>query len=763
MAAAACVPGVQWVNWLIVIAVFYLFLGAVLWLLGTVILRENPKNRVNRVTGLMLFFAGLGPLFAAIGTALAPSGGAPGPAQSPAYYNLFYLWELFFPQLLFFSFVFPVEHRWVARFRRAKFLIFAPHIFHLILVTFLARPDLGGLGIQTDSSLLQMLLAPVNFVLRLVAFLLSLLFEFHLKFFSLINLLYIAVAIASLQQGFKRITNQRLRNQGGFILGGILSAVGLYTVAFIGPALGLFSLPDPMRVGLAIMALLAGSAGIAWAIVRYQFLDVRLIVRQSLVFSASSAILVGVYLLLITQVAAFIKDVLEIQTPLVDVAFIVLVLLFFQPVKHRVDELIQRLFLRDKADPRAILESYSREIASLFDMDDLKKRMIGILTEQLFIERAFFATRDEETKGYILELKGLAVEPFRADETLFVEVRQRGRPVAFEEFVLDRPLTPVTEVLSRWGCRLVVPIIDRSELTAVLLLGEKISGYRYGVEDFHLLATLANQLAVALTNAELYREALEKQKMEEELNVARQIQLQLLPSVLPMGDTYRVAAFAHPSRQVGGDYYDFFDLPEGQLGIVIADVSGKGMGAALLVSQLQAFLKAGVRSRLPIPSVMANTNVLVHESTSAERFATLVYAELDPATCNLVYSNAGHNHPILVRRDGRCEMLDCGGLVLGVMPSVHYETGAVTLQMEDLLLFYTDGLSELQNPDGEEYGEARLIRFLKDNRHLDPEELKNRLVREVTRFALGDIGFDDLTMVVLKMCDGRGMTATSMG
>ena len=748
-------------NWLIVIAVFYLLLGAVLWLLGSVILKENPRNRVNRVTGLMLFFAGLGPLFAAIGTALVPGTAAPGQVQSPAYYNLFYIWELFFPQLLLFSFVFPVEHRWVARFRRAKFLIFAPHIFHFVLVTFLAHPDLGGMGIQVDSSLLQTLLAPVNFLLRLMALLMSLLFEFHLKFFSLINLLYIIVAIASLHQGYKRITNLRLRNQGRFILGGILSAVGLYTVAFIAPALGLFPLPGPMRVGIAILALLAGSAGIAWAIVRYQFLDVRLIVRQSLVFSTSSALLVGVYLLLITQAAAFIKDVLEIQTPLIDVAFIVLVLLFFQPVKHRVDELIQRLFLRDKADPRAILESFSREIASLFDLNDLKKRMITILTDQLFIERAFFATHDAESNGYILELKGLSVEPFRADDPFFVEARQRGRPVAFEEFILDRPLTPVTEVLSRWGCRLVVPIIDRGELTAVLLLGEKVSGYRYGVEDFHLLATLANQLAVALTNALLYREALEKQKMEEELNVARQIQLQLLPSVLPMGDTYRVAAFAHPSRQVGGDYYDFFDLPEGLLGIVIADVSGKGMGAALLVSQLQAFLKAGVRSRLPIPSVMANTNVLVHESTSADRFATLVYAELDPVTNNLVYSNAGHNYPILVRRDGQCELLDCGGLVLGVMPSVHYETGAVTLQNEDLLFFYTDGLSELQSPEGEEFGEARLIGFLKDNRHLDPEELKNRLVREVTRFALGAIGFDDLTVVVLKMCNGRGLVSSA--
>lgn len=742
-------------SWLIVIAVFYLILSAVLWLLGTVILRENPKNRVNRITGLMLFFAGLGPLFAAIGSTLVPGVGVVPAETSPAYYNLFYLWELFFPQLLLFAFVFPFERRWGARFPRMKFLIFVPHVFHFVWVTFLARPDLGWLDIRTESSLMQTIVAPVNYILKLIALLLSVLFEFHLKFFSLINLTYIAIAVGALWQGYTRLTNPRLREQVGYILGGILSALGLYTIAFIAPALGLFQLPAELRIGLTILALMTGSAGIAWAIIRYQFLDVRLIVRQSLVFSASSALLVGVYLFLITQVAAFIKDVLEIQTPLVDMAFIVIVLIFFQPVKHRVDELIQRLFLRDKADPRAILESYSREIASQFDLDDLKRGMIGVLTEQLFIESAFFATRDRGTGGYVLELKGLSAEQFPADDPFFAGVCQRGRPVAFEEFVLDRPFTPMTEVLSRWGCRLAVPIIDRGELTAVLLLGEKISGYRYGVEDVHLLATLANQLAVALTNAVLYREALEKQKLEEELNVARQIQMQLLPSVLPSGDTYRVAAFTHPSRQVGGDYYDFFPLPQRRLGIVIADVSGKGVGAALLVSQLQAFLRAGVRSRQPMPSVMASTNALVNQSTSADRFATLVYAEFDPVAHRLIYSNAGHNYPIVIRHDGRHELLDVGGLVLGVMPSVNYETGRVDLGMNDLVLFYTDGLSELQNPLGEEYGESRLIRFLCDNRHLEPEELKNRLLRDVARYALGTIDFDDLTMVILKLCDGK--------
>lgn len=739
-------------NWRLVIAIFYFLLGTVLWMLGTVIFKENPRNRVNRVTGIMLFLGGLGPLFGAIGTGL---GLTVATIESSSYYNLFYIWELFFPQLLLFSFVFPTEHPLVARFRRLKYLVFVPHIFHFFWVVFLARPDVGWLEISAQSDLFRAILAPINLVLGFVAFTLVLLFEFHQKFFSLINLLYILIAIGSFWHGYRRLTNQRLRRQVRVIIVGILSGVGLYTVAFIAPPLGIFALPEAVRVALTILALMIGSASVAWAIIRYQFLDTRFIVRQSLVFSISSALLLGIYLLLITQASSFLKGLLEVQTPLIDVAFVVLVLVFYQPVKQRVDDLIQRLFLRNKADPGAILESFSQEMTSVFDIDRLKQQMMAALTNFMFVERAFFATQHPDTGGYILELSGLPREPFPPDDRFFMEARERVRPAAFEEFVLDKEQSPMTEVLTRWGCRLVVPIIDRGNLTAILLLGEKVSGYRYGPEDLQLLATLANQLAVAFTNAVLYKDALEKQKLEEELNVARQIQLQLLPSTLPEGETFSIAAFCHPSRQVGGDYYDFFHLPQNQLGIVIADISGKGVGAALLVSQLQAILRAEVRDRNPMNTILTNTNVLITESTASDRFATLFYAEFDPEGYHLEYCNAGHNYPIVIHSDGQMEFLETGGTVLGISTRSQYDIGEITLRMDDVVLFYTDGLTDVINPEGEQYGERRIKRFLVDNRRLGPEELKNKLVRDVSQFSLGAIGFDDMTMVILKLRENR--------
>ncbi len=737
-------------NWQIVIAVLYLALGAILIWLGIVILRENSKSRINRITSLMLWFAGLGPVFAAIGATL-PSNQANAALPTTFPYSLFFLWELFFPQLLLFSFYFPIENPLVERFPKGRYLIFTPHLFHWVWITFFSRLNTHWGGFETDSSLIQTALTPVDWGMRVGAYLLTILSQFHLKFFSVVNLVYIAGTIWALRQGYGAVTNRRLRNQVGIILRGIQLSVGLYAVAFILPNLGIIRLYEPLRVALTISALLIGSGAIAWSIIRYQFLDIRLIVRQSVVFTVSSALLVGLYLLVITQVAGFIRTFLEIDTPLVDAAFVLFVLIFFQPLKNRIDDLIARLFLRDQADPRAILEAFSRQISSVFDVGDLKKHVLALMTDSLFIDRAFFADHDQPRHRFILDLAGLAGEGIDEDDWFFEEALRRGRPAAFEEFVFDRPLTPMTEILSRWACRLVVPIIDRGQLTSVLVLGEKVSGYKYTVEDVNLLATMANQLAVAITNARLYQDALDKQKLEEELNVARQIQRNLLPRTLPTGPYFEVAAFSQPSRQVGGDFYDFFDLPGQRLGLVIADVSGKGLGAALLVSQLQAILKSEVRNRRSIAESIGNTNTFVTEITSAEQFATMVYAELDPAAGALTYANAGHNYPIVVRRDGSHARLESGGLVLGVIPDVAYEVSTLSIQSGDVIFLFTDGLSDLEAPDGDGFGEERIVEMVIQNRHLTPERLAQEVVRHATEFSAGELGFDDLTFVVLKI------------
>lgn len=736
----------------IFIAVLYVILGAVLFLLGTVILRENPRNRVNRITGLMLFFAGLGPVFGAVGTALGPEPASRYLSSSPLYYNLFYFWELFFPQLVFFASVFPVLHSWFVRRRRLKYLIFIPHVFHIIWVSFLARPELDFLDPDKLTGIAKVILSPLGYVLRLASLFFSVLLEFHIKFFSIVNLAYIVIAFWLLLTGYRQLKNPRLRRQVRVLLWGIPSAVGTYAVAFILPSLGVWELPEAIRYGLTVAALVFGAGSIAWSIIRHQFLDVRLIIRQSLVFSITSALLVAVYLLVIIQVSGLIKDALELDTPLVDIVFIVLILIFFQPVKEQIDDVVTRFFLRDQADYRTIIQQYSADIAAVFEPGVLKRRMMEVITGPVYVERAFFAFRTDND-NFSLEWDGHSDrgKGVRADDPVFQALAQQDKPVFFDEFVEEEVPSEMLTKLREWGCRMVVPIREQDTLAGVLFLSEKVPGFRYSYEDVNLLSVLTNQLAAGLTNARLYAEALEKQKMEEELNVARQIQMQLLPQSDPVGPGYTFSSFAQPSRQVGGDYFDYFERPNGKLGMVIADVSGKGVPAALLVSQLQAILRSELRTDKSLPDIISAVNQIVTESTSSEKFATMFYADLDRVTGELTYVNAGHNYPIVIRADGTSECLVTGGLVLGVIPGTRFQYGVMRLGPEDVLVLYTDGLSELNDPMGEEYGEERLVRLITENRHLSADTLKNKLIRDATRFSLGELGFDDLTLMILKI------------
>jgi len=738
----------------IIIAVFYVILGAVLFLLGTVILRENPRGRVNRITGLMLFFAGLGPAFGAVGTALGPEPAAGYLSRSPFYYNLFYFWELFFPQLIFFASVFPIAHSWFTRWRRLKYFIFVPHVFHIVWVSFLARPELDFLDPDKLTGAAKVILSPLGYVLRLASLFFSVLFEFHIKFFSIVNLVYILIAFWLLLTGYRLLKNPRLRRQVRILLWGIPSALGTYTVAFILPSLGVWEPPETVRYALAIAALLFGAGTIAWSIIRHQFLDVRLIVRQSLVFSISSALLVAVYLLVIIQLSGLVKDALEIESPLVDIVFIVLLLIFFQPVKEQIDDVVTRFFLRDKADYRTIIEQYSADIAAVFEPEILKRRMMEVVTGPVYVERACFAFRVNDTR-YAMEWDGHGgrIEEVEASDPVFRTLVERDKPVFFDEFVEEEAASELLAQLREWGCRVVVPIREQESLAGVLFLSEKVPGFRYSYEDINLLTVLTYQLAAGMTNARLYADALEKQKMEEELNVARQIQMQLQPQSDPSGPEYSISSFAHSSRQVGGDYFDYFDRAGGQIGLVIADVAGKGVPAALLVSQLQAILRSEVRTTKSLPQIISAVNQIITESVSSETFATMFYADWNPATGQLTYVNAGHNYPIVVRRDGTGDTLQIGGLVLGVIANTQFEQSDIKLMPGDVVLFYTDGLTELNNPAGQEYGEERLLRFLTENRHLSAETIKNKLVRDANRFALGEIGFDDLTFMVLKIED----------
>lgn len=748
-------------NYQLFVSVIFFVASVLLLLMGTVVLRDNPRRRLNRITSTMLIFAALGPLFASLGEFFG--GDISQAERSSAITGLFYLWEFFFPQLILFSMVFPVELPFIRKYPRAKYLIFIPHVFHVALATLFYDPSriISILTVENPPEAFKWLFDQFEVGTKLLATLIGALVRAHLELFAVVNFVYVVIASVLLYMGYKTVTNERLKTQTFIVIWGLRIAVGLYIVAFILPELGIFQTSEEVRLSLTLIGLLVGVGSIVYAIVRYQFLDIRLLVRQSLVYTITSGILVGVYLLTISQLGKLTRSIFGRDATIIDVAFVIAALIFFQPIMSAMDNLIKRFFIHDRADFRNLAEQFSRQLATVFDLDEVKSNVSKILREQMLVESVMFCIRDLGTDRYQasaepFELRELA--RFSREDPLLLELDQHLKPVPFDDLKTEEVAnSDCAQYLRDHRCQIIVPLHDDQSNLGFVGLSSKISGYNYNYEDITTLNILGNQLVTAVTNAKLYQESLEKQRLEKELAMARQIQNDLLPKHLPHQRGLEFAAYTEPARFVGGDYFDFLTPKPSRIGMIVADASGKGMPAALLIAQLQATLRSEVRFQKPISEMIASANYLISTSTSSEKFVTLFYGELNSETLDFTYCNAGHNYPFVVRKDGAIEYFETGGLIMGAFGSAKYQHDHFQLRPGDLLFFYTDGLNEAHNSKDEEFGDKRLVEFVKENRDLGAQELTDAVISEVRSFAGPEReAEDDMTVIVLKIDEKFG-------
>ncbi|HSG99860.1 MAG TPA: GAF domain-containing SpoIIE family protein phosphatase, partial [candidate division Zixibacteria bacterium] len=372
----------------------------------------------------------------------------------------------------------------------------------------------------------------------------------------------------------------------------------------------------------------------------------------------------------------------------------------------------------------------------------------------LMVEHVFFALYDDRVQEYaILPSEAYAIKHIIARNDIYLgAIGQLQRPAPVEELADFAEDSRLAQELQERSARLIFPLRDADRLLGFIILTGKVSGAKYSAEEMNLLQVLSNQLVGALTNARLYAETIEKRRLEEEVAMARQIQIGLLPRSLPGGDCFALAAHSVTSRTVGGDFYDVIKLDDERYCLVIADASGKGMPAAMVITQIQAMIRSELNNNVGIQRALANVNNYLVSLTSAEKYATLCLGIFNSADNSFEYVNAGHNYPALIRRDGSIERLAVGGMIVGAFPGAQYESATVTLNSEEFIFFFTDGISETMNEAEEEYGEDRLIDFLRSlaDKSLAPDDIIERTLEDVDRFFKEDPPADDRTIIVLK-------------
>ncbi len=344
---------------------------------------------------------------------------------------------------------------------------------------------------------------------------------------------------------------------------------------------------------------------------------------------------------------------------------------------------------------------------------------------------------------------------FGGDAAPWLEGGGAGNTALYAFLTGQGPAPP--ELLPGARYLLGVPIDIDGSPRGLLAVGDKESRRGVGpfpASDRRTLGLFANQAAIALENARLHLQALEKERLEREMHLASEIQRRILPREAPVVAGYELVGWNRPARQIGGDYYDLFLRPDGHVGLVVGDVSGKGMPAALMVSTLHSALHLLLDQVGFGPALLEMLNRHVLESSAANKFITMLLADLEPASGRLAYLNAGHNPGLLLRRAGDGagppEQLGASGLPIGVLPGSRFLARSIDLEPGDLVCIYSDGITEAESPDEEEFGTGRLQAVLHEHRDDDLAAVLTAIQEATGRFTAGLPQGDDQTLVLLR-------------
>lgn len=357
------------------------------------------------------------------------------------------------------------------------------------------------------------------------------------------------------------------------------------------------------------------------------------------------------------------------------------------------------------------------------------------------------ALRTEVIRGY--DIEALSELSLKVGEGMIGHVAQTGEPINSGDVRQD---SRYVDARPETNSELVAPIISNNEVIGVFDL-ESDRFDAYTEDDLQLLLLLASQVAIIIEKVMLHEQLVEKKRLQGQLEVARQVQLELLPARHPQLKGFDISAYNFPSEEVSGDYYDFVRVYEDQLGVVVADVSGKGVPAALLMAFLRASLRAAIHIGYASNISMAKVNYLLWESIEQHQFVTAFYGVLDTTNRTLAYANAGHNPPLLIDREGRATFVERGGVPLGMFRDARYYEYYLPIEPGQILVLYTDGATEAVNRADEEYGRERLADVVRAERHRSARALIDAIYADVMHFTGGHGASDDITLVVIKADD----------
>jgi len=660
-----------------------------------------------------------------------------------AYHVLFA--NLFSAALLFFALYFPEQLRFDRRFPWAKWLVAGPLIFRVVITSIFISFWLHHISIARG---MWRVLSPI---------------------FHVLSALYLHPAAIAL---FFGVLAYKTLTASGRDARRRLVVIDVAAVVSVTPLVLWLFLREHFTVpewGMLLMATLwfLFPLAIAYVILVYRAMDVRLVIRQGLRYllatSGVRAMQVIISFVVIVIAATWSGDqagsvVWRIVPICAGFALIAVIGMFAGRVQRWVD----RRFFREAYNAEQILSELASHVRRIVDTRSVLETVAHRISESLHVSSVALLLNNGRAfeLAYAVGYSGSAAVEIPENSATVQHLQKNQQLVV--RFGDENSWTRSAEGAERESIEqlkpeLLLPLTLNEKLIGIMSLGPKQSEEPFTRTDIQLLDSVATQTGLALENsrltAKIASEVAERERMNRELEIAREVQQRLFPQKTPSTAGVQIAGYCRPALGVGGDYYDYFDVGDGNLGIAIGDVSGKGFPAALLMASLRASLRAQtMRGGCDLAGIMQNVNTLAYEGSAVNKYATFFYGQFSPESRLFSYVNAGHEPPLIFRR-GSVIPLETGGPVVGLLPCVQYEQGTVRLEPGDLVVALTDGISEAMNPSDEEWGVENLTCCVQKTNGIGCADLIEHLMASADAFAAGAKQHDDMTLVIARILD----------
>ena len=567
---------------------------------------------------------------------------------------------------------------------------------------------------------------------------------------------FVVLGLVAFIYAYRHVSTESTRSNLKLVVWGTL--IGTLPLVFVQVVVSIRPEIEIPGEKLAFLPLILVPVAFGHAIVRYGLLDLEIVVKRSLVYTLLIAVLASVYFVVVYGIGRLASSFVGSADLLFSIISIFMITLLISPLKARIRIAVDKVFFRQEYNYRKVLKQISHSLAGIINLESLVSylaiRVAEVLDASIVVVFLLDDRTGQHTSRYGVRVKHMMLKGFDKDGTLCTYLSKTQTAFNVERKMASGRHLPFCKeeamTLLDANAAVVVPFIFKGELLGFMSIGRKRSDEFYSATDVELLETLCDQVSLAIENASLYLEAVEKQKMEQELEVAREIQHRLLPKALPEIPGLVTHAMNIPSKHVGGDYYDVIPLSEDKIALVIADVSGKGVPAALLMASLQSSLRAEADCDKHPSEIISALNRVIYEHTGGGTFVTIFYGLIDFTDATITYCNAGHSPPILMYENDIPTQLDNTDIVIGVDPDVDYRNTTVPIRDGELLFLYTDGITDELDEADEPYGEARLISELSELREADLSEIVSRVHDDVLRFT-GGKPQDDLTVLAVRI------------